>query len=231
MHRMLRFRAIAALGVAAALAALLPPTLAAQGVTTGAVTGVVTDESGQGVENAQIQVTNRATGYTTGGLSRVGGRYFVQGLDVGNRYAVTVRLLGYQPQTIENIRVVIGTATPVDIRLLRQATELAGVTVTAPPTDFSPTRQGVATIVTDSVLQSLPSLGRDFTDFTKLTPQVSQPTTDAPSAGGAYNRLNNYTVDGANQNDRFNLGSSEGVPGGATGGRIISMDAVKEFRF
>ena len=227
---MLRLRAIAALGVAAALAALSPSTIVAQGVTTGAVTGVVTDESGQGVENAQIQVTNRATGYSTGGLTRVGGRYFVQGLDVGNRYAVTVRLLGFQPQTIENIRVVIGTATPVDIQLVRQATELAGVTVTAPPTDFSPTRQGVATIVTDSVLQSLPSLGRDFTDFTKLTPQVSQPTTDAPSAGGAYNRLNNYTVDGANQNDRFNLGSSEGVPGGATGGRIISMDAVKEFQ-
>ena len=225
-----RLRAIAALGVAAALAALSPSMLTAQGVTTGAVTGVVTDESGQGVENAQIQVTNRATGYTTGGLTRVGGRYFVQGLDVGNRYAVTVRLLGFQPQTVENVRVVLGTATPVDIQLVRQATELAGVTVTAPPTDFSPTRQGVATIVTDSVLQSLPSLGRDFTDFTKLTPQVSQPTTDAPSAGGAYNRLNNYTVDGANQNDRFNLGSSEGVPGGATGGRIISMDAVKEFQ-
>jgi outer membrane receptor protein involved in Fe transport len=230
MHRMFRLRAIAALAVAAALAALSPSIVSAQGVTTGAITGVVTDESGQGIENAQIQVTNRATGYTAGGLTRVGGRYFVQGLDVGNRYAVTVRLLGYQAQTIENIRVVIGTATPVDIQLVRQATELAGVTVTAPPTDFSPTRQGVATIVTDSVLQSLPSLGRDFTDFTKLTPQVSQPTTDAPSAGGAYNRLNNYTVDGANQNDRFNLGSSEGVPGGATGGRIISMDAVKEFQ-
>ena len=113
---MLRIRAIAALVVAAALAALSPSTLVAQGVTTGAVTGVVTDESGQGVENAQIQVTNRATGYSTGGLTRVGGRYFVQALDVGNQYAITVRLLGYQPQTIENIRVVIGTATPVDIR-------------------------------------------------------------------------------------------------------------------
>ena len=66
MYRMLRLRAIAALGVAAALAALSPSTLVAQGVTTGAVTGVVTDESGQGVENAQIQVTNRATGYSTG---------------------------------------------------------------------------------------------------------------------------------------------------------------------
>ena len=228
---MLRLRAIAALSVVVAtLAVLAPVTVAAQGVTTGAVTGVISDESGQGIENAQVQITNRATGYSTGALTRVGGRYFVQGLDVGNRYAITVRILGFQAQTVENVRVVLGTATPVDIQLARQATELAGVTVTAPGTDFSPSRQGVATIVTDSVLQSLPSLGRDFTDFTKLTPQVAQPTTDAPSAGGAYNRLNNYPVDGANQNDRFNLGASEGVPGGATGGRIISLDAVKEFQ-
>jgi outer membrane receptor protein involved in Fe transport len=229
MHRMLRLRAIAALGMVVAALALSPAALA-QSVTTGAISGVVTDESGQGVENAQVQVTNRETGFTAGALSRVGGRYLVQGLEVSNRYAVTVRLLGYQAQTLENVRVVLGTATPVDIKLARQATELAAVTVTATPAEFSPTRQGVATIVTDSVLQTLPSLGRDFTDFTKLSPQVAQPTTDAPSAGGAYNRLNNYTVDGANQNDRFNLGASEGVPGGATGGRIISLDAVKEFQ-
>ena len=111
---MLRLRAIATAGVViAALAALSPSALTAQGVTTGAVTGVVTDESGQGVENAQIQVTNRATGYTTGTLTRGGGRYFVQGLEISNRYALTVRLLGYAPQTIENVNVVLGTATPL----------------------------------------------------------------------------------------------------------------------
>ena len=138
---MLRLRAIAALGVVVAALAALPRSVVAQSVTTGAITGVVTDEAGQGVENAQVQVTNRATGYTAGALSRVGGRYLVQGLEVGNRYAVTVRLLGYQAQTLENVRVVLGTATPVDIQLARQATELAGVTVTATPAEFSPTRQ------------------------------------------------------------------------------------------
>ncbi|HEV3486679.1 MAG TPA: hypothetical protein VG106_14805, partial [Vicinamibacterales bacterium] len=51
-----------------------------------------------------------------------------------------------------------------------------------------------------------------------------------PSAAGGYNRLNNFTVDGANQNDRFNLGSTGGRPGGATGGRIMSLEAVKELQ-
>jgi hypothetical protein len=43
-------------------------------------------------------------------------------------------------------------------------------------------------------------------------------TAQGPSAGGAYNRLNNFTVDGANQNDRFNLGSSGGQPEWRDGG-------------
>src|SRR4029079_5724649 len=64
----------------------------------------------------------------------------------------------------------------------------------------------------------------------KLTPQVNQPSSGGPSAGGQYNRYNNFTNDGANQNDRFNLASSGGLPGGAGGGRIISQEAVKEFR-
>jgi hypothetical protein len=230
MHRMLRFRAIATLGVVAALAALWPAPLTAQGVTTGAVTGVVTDESGQGVENAQVQVTNRATGYTTGSLTRVGGRYFVQGLEVGNRYAVTVRLLGYAPQTIENVSVVLGSATAVDMRLQRQATELAGVTVTATPTEFSPTRHGISTVVSDSALRKLPSLERNFTDFVALTPQVSTNVrTGGLSAGGVNNRFNHIQIDGASETDLFGLGAT-GQPGGQASGKSIAIESVKEYQ-
>src|SRR5439155_22679594 len=95
---------------------------------------------------------------------------------------------------------------------------------------FSPTRQGVSTQVSDSLITHMPQLNRNVTDMAKLVPQVIQPSSGGVSAGGQYNRLNNYTVDGANQNDRFNLNSSGGIPGGAGNGRIISEDAVKEFR-
>lgn len=227
---MLRLRAIAALGVAAALAAFSPAALAAQGVTTGAVTGVVTDESGQGVENAQIQVTNRATGYTAGGLTRTGGRYFVQGLEIGNRYGVTVRLIGYAPQTAENIIVVLGTATTVNFRLQRQATELAGVTVTATPAEFSPTRHGISTVVSDSALRKLPSLERNFTDFVALTPQVSTNVRSGGlSAGGVNNRFNHIQIDGASETDLFGLGAT-GQPGGQASGKSIAIESVKEYQ-
>jgi hypothetical protein len=86
-------------------------------------------------------------------------------------------------------------------------------------------------VVGDTIIRRLPTLQRDFTDLVKLTPQVvPNAAGQGPSAAGAYNRLNNFTVDGANQNDRFNLGSTGGLPGGATGGRIMSQEAVKEFQ-
>jgi hypothetical protein len=230
MHRMFRLRAIAALGVAVALGVLAPSMVNAQGVTTGAITGLVTDESGIGVENAQIQVTNRATGYAAGSLTRAGGRYFVQGLELGNRYAVTVRLLGFAPQTVENITVVLGASTAVDIRLVRQATELAGVTVTATPAEFSPSRHGISTVVSDSALRKLPSLERNFTDFVALTPQVSTNVrTGGLSAGGVNNRFNHIQIDGASETDLFGLGAT-GQPGGQASGKSIAIESVKEYQ-
>src|SRR5438045_2612412 len=53
------------------LALVLSPTrLSAQGVTTGAVSGTVTDAAGKPVENAQVQITNRSTGYRSGAMTR-----------------------------------------------------------------------------------------------------------------------------------------------------------------
>ena len=65
-----------------ALAVLNPGRAVAQGVTTGAIAGTVSDAAGRPVENAQVQITNRSTGYRSGSLSRANGYYYVQGLEV-----------------------------------------------------------------------------------------------------------------------------------------------------
>src|SRR5687767_5033405 len=90
--------AIASLTTAAA-------SLAAQGVTTGAIGGTVTGEQNQPIEGGQVQIVNRSTGFTTGALTRSNGGYQVQGLEPGGNYVVTVRRIGYAPQTRENVRV------------------------------------------------------------------------------------------------------------------------------
>jgi hypothetical protein len=203
----------------------------AQGITTGAIGGLVTDTTGAPLPAVQIQVRNLATGYVVGSLTRENGRYLVPGLEAGGPYTVTFRRIGFAPQTKENVFVSLTQTTKVDIGLSAQPTQLSSVAIVATTSDFSSTRTGVSTTVRDSLIARIPTLNRDFTDLVKLSPHVSSPVSgQGPSAAGAYNRFNNYTIDGANQNDRFNLGSSGGTPGGAVGGRLISIDAVKEFQ-
>ncbi len=219
--------------VAAALvfSTLLAPALGAQGVTTGAITGKVTDASGQPVVLADVRIVNRSTGYTTSTRTRDNGLFLVQGLEVGGPYTVTVRAIGQQPYQRDNIDVELSQATRVDVRLTAQAVQLEGIVVAGAVTpDFSPTRQGVGTQISDSLVRRIPTFSRDFVDQLKLSPQVVFPATGAASGGGAYNRFNTITVDGANQSERFNLSATKGVPGGGSSGKIVSIDAVKEFR-
>src|SRR5687767_13518108 len=213
-----------------ALAVSAPAVAFAQGITTGAIGGIVTDSAGRPMEQVQIQVRNLGSGYTRGTFTRENGRYLVPALEVGGPYTVTVRRIGFEPVIRQNIIVSLSQTTPVDVRLEVQAAQLSGVAIVATTSEFSHTRKGVETTVDDSTIARIPTLNRDFTDLVKLSPHVQSPSTDGPSAAGAYNRFNNFTIDGANQNDRFNLAASEGVPGGATGGRLISIDAVKEFQ-
>src|SRR5205823_4939443 len=87
--------------------------LAAQGVTTGAIGGAVTSEQGHGIADAQISISNPATGFRTGVSTRENGQYFVQGLEVGGPYTVVVRRIGMGQQTKTDVMVRLSQTTRV----------------------------------------------------------------------------------------------------------------------
>ncbi len=210
---------------------LIADPMVAQGVTTGAISGRVTDTNGQPIVLADVRIVNRSTGYATSTRTRENGLFLVQGLEVGGPYTVTVRAIGHQPYQRDGVLVELSQATRVDAQLAPQAVELEAVVVAGGATpDFSPTRQGVSVQISDSLVQRVPTFSRDFIDQLKLAPQVVYPATGAASGAGAYNRYNTITIDGANQSERFNLSATNGTPGGSAGGKIISLDAVKEFK-
>jgi len=154
------------LAVAVAVLAVASTTpLAAQGTTTGAVTGTVTDEKNAPVPNVSVEVVNRANGAKASQITRDNGRFFIPNLEVGT-YAVTARRIGFAPQTRTDIVVSLTQATRLDFQLKEQATQLAAVRTEAAATtsDFSATRQGVQTILTDTLVRRLPTLNRDLTD-------------------------------------------------------------------
>jgi outer membrane receptor for ferrienterochelin and colicin len=201
----------------------------AQGVTTGAISGTVTGSGGEPIEGAQVQISNRATGFTAGGITRSGGSYFVQGLEVGGPYSVSVRRIGFEPQTRNNLRVGLSANTKADFTMTPQATTLSEVVVRAETSsDISPSAVGTKTTVSDTVIQRLPTTSRNLTDFIKISPQVSS-AGPGFSGGGMSNRMNNVQIDGTSERDVFGLGST-GQPGGQISAKAISIEAVKEYQ-
>jgi hypothetical protein len=225
-------RLLALIAAAAVLTVVCPATLTAQGVTTGAISGRLTDPQGQPVPGAQVQVTNRATGYQRGAVTGDDGRYSVLGLEVGSRYAISARRIGFAPVTVENVNVALGEITRVDVALQPAAAQLGEITVTATAVDeiFASSRAGVSTTISDSALSRLPSLNRNFTDFVALTPQVSTTLPNGGlSGGGVNNRFNHIQIDGASETDLFGLGST-GQPGGQANGKSIAIESVKQYQ-
>ena len=217
------------LGLAAAVLAWAGAAqpLAAQ-TTTGTIVGTVTS-NGQPVDEAQVQVTNPATGYSVGVRTTDQGRYVVPGLEVGSSYNVVIRRIGFEQQARENVRVTLGQSTRVDFTLVTQATVLTAVTTTgAVDALITPSRTSVSTTVSDTALRRLPTLNRNFTDFVALTPQVSS-SGPGLSGGGTNNRYNTIQIDGATESDLFGLGST-GQPGGQAGGKSIGIESVKEYQ-
>ena len=98
--RPMRFRRFLAAALAAV--ALTSSGGRAQGVTTGAVAGTVTNDKGAAVDGAQVLISNKSTGVNRGTLSREDGRFIVQGLDVGS-YSVTVRRIGLAQQVRDGL--------------------------------------------------------------------------------------------------------------------------------
>ncbi len=207
-------------------------TANAQGLTTGAVQGTVVDESGKPLGGATIEVVDRTNGYMSRATSRENGIYFVPGLNVGASYSIIVRHIGFAPQTRDNIVVELSLSTRLDFRMTAAPTQLAAVQVQSSRDagEFSRDRKGTETVVSDSLIQRLPNENRSLYDFVRLTPQVAvQPGGVRFSAAGQNNRYNAIQVDGTDMTDRFGLATSQ-EPGGQSGGRAMTLEAVKEYQ-
>jgi len=216
--------------VAAALALGFSSPVRAQGTTTGAISGTVTNDKNVALPNAQVQVVNVTNGARAGQLTRDNGRFLIPNLEVG-RYTVTVRLIGYAPETRKDIVVSLTQATRVDVVLGEQAVRLGTVEtrVAATTSDFTATRQGTQTVLTDTMVRRLPTLNRDVSDLIRNSPQVNVAQNGRISAAGQNNRFNNIQIDGVSLANRFGLGNSPTV-GAQVEGRALPLDAIKEFQ-
>src|SRR5438552_5112386 len=219
-------------GVLATIALLLVPPRAAlaQGVTSAAVAGRVTDESGAGVPGAVLTLVNGSTGQRYSRRSADDGRYNFENVAVGGPYTLQTRALGFEAKQSDPFHLTLGQRFEVNVSLKRAAVGLEAVTVTGEANPLvSRSRTGTQSIVSDSIIHRLPTLSRNFTDLIATVAHVVSSGVPGTTLGGQNNRFNNSQIDGGVNNDVFGLAAS-GTPGGQANAHPISIEAVREYQ-
>ncbi|MGH7549949.1 MAG: carboxypeptidase regulatory-like domain-containing protein, partial [Gemmatimonadota bacterium] len=202
--------------------------LAQQGVTTGAINGQITDNTGAPLAGATVIVRNVQTGATREPQTNEAGRYTAGFLRPGQ---YTVRAEFPPLEAIERgpIQVSLGDEKVVNIALQPVEVEAIAVMV-SPENQVDVSQGGVIELIDEEQIENLPTLGRDFTDFINLSGLVS-PTPEVTtggqfSLGGGRTSATNVTVDGVDANNSFfgeNRGSSR-IP------FTFSLESIKEFQ-
>ena len=135
---------------------------------------------------------------------------------------MTYSLIGCQTVVVPDIVLSLAETYQQNVTL-KTATELLNeaIVVASALSKFSTEKTGAATNISNQQITNLPSVSRAITDVTRLSPYGG----NGMSFAGSDGRTANFTVDGANFNNNFGLGSN--LPGG---GNPISIDAIEELQ-
>lgn len=199
--------------------------LAQTAATTGAIEGTVTDESGGILPGVTVVLRNTATNYETTVTTGMNGRFRGLLLPLGP-YRITATMSGFSKVTREGINVAVGQSVNLALTM-SLAAKAAEVLVTAENPVVETTRPEGATRIDSIALKEIPNNGRNFLEFTKLTPGVSivqGPDGDELTVNGQKGIQNNVSVDGADFNNPF-FGEQRG---GQRPAFTFNLDAVQE---
>ena len=111
------------------LLVLSAPLAWAQGVTTAAMNGTITDKTGTGLPGATIIAVHTPTGTQYVAPTNSDGRFNIQNMRTGGPYTVRVTFIGYEDVTRDNINLSLGQNLRLDVNLNESTTQLAEVTV------------------------------------------------------------------------------------------------------
>ena len=221
---MLRIRSVL---VCLALIVVMTPgvVLGQSQATTGVIEGTVSDAAGAPLPGASVAMRNTDTNFEKTTITGPDGRFRGLLLPLGP-YRITVSLAGFGTLVRSGLTLQVGQTINLPLALgLSQRAEQVVVTGAAPLVET--TRAEGSTRIDDRAVENLPNNGRNFLEFTKLTPGVAivqGPDGDELSINGQKGIQNNISVDGADFNNPF-FGEQRG---GQRPAFTFNLDAVKE---
>ena len=223
-----------------AVLSLLAGVMWAQG-GTGELIGLVTDPTGAVVSNAEITLTNSATGEKRTTVTTAAGTYRFPALPVVGTYSLETAPKSFKTAKIDGIVISVGTVVSQDVHL-----ELGGsseqVTVEAGVQQVQTTESSISDLIDRRVWQQMPLETRDQNQFINLLAGAAQGNVALATMNGGTDRgaavngtrsgTGNYLIEGFDNNDQGLGGGNAVNTGSSTGGAntSISPDAIQEYR-
>jgi len=195
----------------------------AQGVTTSGLQGQIIDQSEETLIGATVVAIHTPTGTMYGTTTDENGYYRLDNMKVGGPYKITASYVGQEDIVYDQVYLRLGEPLRLNVALGESSIALEEIVVTAQQGSVGK-NSGTSTQIGTDEIENLPTLNRDLTDFTRLTPQAS-----GNSFGGVNNRYNAIYIDGAVNNDVFGLAGS-GTNGGQTGISPFSIDIIDQIQ-
>lgn len=201
----------------------------------GSCSGVVTDATGAVIPNAQVTLTNVATGAVRTTVTNSRGEYSVTQL-LPATYTVNFSAPGFSPAS-QQLVITVGSSNTMSVKL---AVEGGSTQITVAADDFAGVHlekpEVAAVIETDQIL-SLPTLDRNPYNLVAFSGNLSSdPSSAAANRGVGFNISGSRStavdilLDGAENTDLYAVGVGQSVPMDATSEiRVVTSNSGAEY--
>ena len=214
--------------------AFFPAKMPAQGETTSAIVGQVSDVTGGAIPGATVTAHHAETGLQRTAITDDSGRFSFTQLKPGT-YTVRVEAQGFEPQQNGSVDSGLGQKQTVDF-VLRIAHANEKIEVSSEAAILSPENANTSTTLSAPALENLPNPGGDLTYPLQFAPGALMNTAGSGNdfVGGTngygnveFNGLpalsNGYIVDGLETNDPLtNLNS------GLSTNLVLGLNSISE---
>src|SRR5579864_2322958 len=207
---------------------------------TGSITGQVTDPSGAVVAGATITAVNVATSVKTTATTNGAGVYTLRFLPIGS-YKLTIDAKGFASTNVAPFSLEIDQTAKIDVGLTISSAETVVVQGEAHPI-LDTTDATLGNTLTTNEIANIPLNGRNFSSLTMFQPGaiVTDPTgmtgnqgierstfnNGIASINGNRQQANNYTLEGADNNEpQNNLIAYNPAPDAIAELRVVSGNA------
>ena len=206
--------------------AAVGPTLYGQTLTSGDITGTITDPSGAVLSSASVALKNASNGTTRTTTASGAGVYRFSLVPLGD-YTMTISAAGFQTSS-KLVTIAIGQTLTVDIQL-GLATSATSVEVSEAIATVQTENADLTTTFTSTQVADLPNPGNDMTAIAYTTPGIQMSTQAGYgnfSAFGLGGTANLFTINGMNDNDPYLNLNNSGATNLLLGSNEVAEEAV-----